>query len=354
MRELVHYIVHEADVAFFSAWRDGFPVYGPFERHAVLGLTDDFRAGLTIRQLRDSDGEGGAFGEWRKHAGDSLPGVDSWQVDMKLPLVAMLDDDERVPSWPDAGAPLVMVIRFLDKKTGWWRLYQFHDAILLPVDASEDSQNMMRSVNVSAGWMEERYHGEAVPDLVPAIRPVIEWRHAGKRVRAWEYDPVLDEFIEGGENVSLIDDVEQRYVSLNFSEVEGVEVAALYYMAAGTASQFVAGGLAGQQVGWGEVGVFEIGASGLNLWPGWAIENEGAVEPLACADSGRHWEHPRVVMRLLGRIYATISHGIFAFPKLEEGYPDVIIDPPLRIGRLLLLPEGGFLLPANWEEEVAP
>jgi hypothetical protein len=341
-----HYTVHEAEVAFFAAWRDGMPVSGPLQRHGSLGMIDEFRAGLSIRQVRE-DGQGGGFGEWRMHGGDADAGAEGWMVDFSLPLAAVTDGGAQVSSWPEAGAPIVAVVRFLDKELGLWRVFQFHDAVLLPSEAGEEGQNMMRKVSLSAGWMEERYSG-TVPDLVPVVRPVIEWRHAGKRVRAWEYDPDGDAFTECAENVETVGEDEVRYVTLALSGEGDEETANLAYLAAATTAA-TRGGLPGYSVGWASVGVFEVGSSGLTAWPGWEVE-DGAAEPITMPPSGRHWEHPRVVVRLLGRIYATVAHGVIAVPLLTEGFPPGMIDPPLRMGRLVFLPDGAWLLPADWRE----
>ena len=347
------YTVHEADVGFFAGWRDGHRVTGPGTRHGRAGLIDEFRAGLEIRQVRGDDGGQGGFGEWRLHGGDAEPGQDGWIVTMSLPLEAVEDGGAQVSSWPDAGSPLVVVVRFLDKETGWWRIFQFHDAVLLPVDAGEQSELMMRQVSVSAGWMEERYHGAAVPELEPVVRGVIEWCHAGRRVRCHEYDADADTFTEAAENVfsALVEGVATpvRYVTLNFAGVGDDESFSLDYLAANTGEVQKAGGVPGYGIGWTDARVMEISASsGLTLWPGWVLETEGAAEPLAMPESGRHWEHPKVVFRVLGRVYASVSHGVVAMPSLTTGFPEGMLDVPLRMGRLLLLAEGGYILPVAW------
>jgi hypothetical protein len=348
-----HYTVHEAEVSFHAGWRDGFPVAGPFGRHLAGGLIDQFRAGLAIRQVADAGADaGGAFGEWRKH-GCGMPGQDGWMVEMKLPLAAVEDGGAQVSSWPEAGSPMVVCVRFLDAETGWWRMFQFHDAVLMPTEAAEEGENMFRTVAVSAGWMEERYHGAAVPALEPVVRGVIEWRHLGRRVRAWEYDDAEDAFTEGSENVNTVDAVAERYVTLTIAGEDELEEVDLSYMAALTQPLAKAGGVPGYEVGWMDAGAFHVdGSSGLTLWPGWVMEAEGAAEPLTMPPSGRHWEHPKVVFRVLGRIYASLSHGVLAVPSFNEGFPEGMTDMPIRLGRLLLLPEGAWLLPENWRDLV--
>lgn len=337
-------------MAFHAGWRDGFPVVGPVERHGNAGLIDEFRAGLSIGQVRGDAGGEGAFGEWRMHGGDAAAGQDGWIVEMKLPLVAVVDGGAQVSSWPDAGSPLVVTVRFRDLETGWWRIWQFHDAVLLPLEAAAgENENMFRTVRISAGWMEDRYHGAAVPDVVPVVRGVIEWRHAGRRVRAWEYDFNTDEFTECGENVSVVDSETVRYVNVAVTGEDAAEEVAVSYLAAKTDPIVKSGGVPGYGIGWMDAAVFVVSpSSGLTFWPGWVLETEGAAEPLTMDESGRHWEHPCVVFRVLGRVYASFSHGVMAVPKMTDGFPEGMLDAPIRLGRLILLPAGAWMLADDW------
>jgi hypothetical protein len=54
-----------------------------------------------------------------------------------------------------------------------------------------------------------------------------------------------------------------------------------------------------------------------------------------------------VRFRFLGRIYATLGHGVFATPAWRpDTTPHKPLDLPLRLGRLVVLPEAAYLLPA--------
>lgn len=330
------FTVHEAEVAVWHAWGDGIPVAGPTPRHLNLPVT--FRAGLRMAQGEGLE-TGGDFGEWRGRR--AIPGDGEWTVEMSSPLGAAWDAGVQVDSLPPVGAPVVIVVRFFDRAAGLWRVYQFHDAFLAPADAGEDGQRMMRALRFAAGWREEFKSG-TMPGLEPRLRGVIEWRHLGRVVRCWEYDPVLDAWQEDAENVVTMEGVPVRYVTLDSSVPGEVSVA----MLAAVSQDGEMAGLQAALLGWKDVAVFTVGSSGLTLEPGWTLEAQGAAEPLLLPPSGRHWEHPKVVFRVLGRHHATACAGVFALPALQEGVPERPMDLPLRIGRLLLYPDGGWLVDA--------
>ena len=341
MNEIFPYTVHEAEVAFFHAWGDGTPVGGPLGRHLAPPVVEEFRAGLKISQVGDGDGGGLAtdFSEWRMHRPQEL--FDSgWLVEMDVPLGAVTDAaGVQLSVFTRAGTPVILVVRFRCRETGFWRLLQFHDAVLLPSEAGEDGQKMFRSIKVSAGWLEECKSG-AMPAVEPRLRGVVEWRHLGRVLRCWEYDAVANAWAMDAENSETLDGDTFRYVDLEFSGGD-VLVSA---MAARTVDG-VAAGIAAAGIGWLQARVFQVlGSSGLTLEPGWVLETAGCAEPLLLPPSGRHWEHPRVVFRFLGRTYATARAGVLALPALTEGTPETPVDFPLRLGRLILLPDGGWVI----------
>ena len=337
------YTVHEAEAGFFHAWGDGIPVGGPLPRHLAPALSNEFRVGCKISQTAGGGLEAD-FGEWRLHrpqtAGDA-----EWMVEMELPLGAMTDEAAvQLSSFTRTGTPVVLVLRFRCRETGYWRLLQFHDAVLLPSDVTEDGQRMLRTVKVSAGWMEESKSG-TMPAVQPRLRGVVEWRHLGRVVRCWEYDAAANTWAEDAENVTTLDGETFRYVSLDFSGAD----AAVSGMAART-EDGVAGGVAATGMAWIDARMFRVESSSLTgeatveMEPGWELETLGCAEPLLLPESGRHWEHPRVVFRFLGRTYATAQGGVLAMPALTSATPEKRMDFPIRLGRLLLYPEGGQLI----------
>ena len=329
--------VHEASVGIFHAWGDGIPVTGPTGRH-LQPMTDEFRAGLKMVHAEGDVARRG-FADWRMHGPEAVT-APGWMVEFSVPLGAMMDaGGVALPSMVPPGVPVVVVVRFLCKEEGVWRVFQFHDAVVLPSDASDESQRMFRTLRVSAGWMEEFKSG-LMPAVEPRMRGVIEWRHLGRTVRCWEYDPEEDSWAEDAENTQVMDGQTVRYVSLDFS---GGDVA-VSFLAAKT-QDGAAGGIAASEVGWIDAACFSVGASsGLTMEPGWVVEASGCAEPLLLTPSGRHWEHPRVVFRVLGRIYATAEAGVLALPALTQRDPDKPLDLPLRLGRLMLYPDGGWVL----------
>ncbi len=332
------YTVHEAEVAVYHAWADGVPVAGPFVRHLQPGLLDEFRAGLKMTQVEDA-GVVGGFGEWRKQSPRRVVDAD-WMVEISSPFGAALDEaGVAISSVLRAGTPVVVVVRFICVDTGLWRVFQFHDCMLATSDAGDEDQKMFRSVRFSAGHLEQFKSG-VMPTMEPRMRGVIEWRHLGRVVRCWEYDATTNTWAEDAENVQVVEGEDERYVSL-VPVTGGVEFS---YLAARTVVG-TAGGLDAATVGWIDAATFSIiGSSGLTMEPGWALETLGCVEPILMQPSGLHWEHPRVVFRFLGRVYATLEAGVFAMPKLTQGDPDLPMDFPIRIGELVLYPDGGWII----------
>lgn len=333
------YTVHEAEVAVFHAWEDGIPVGGPLERHLRPPIGNSFRVGLTISQS-EVGVQAPGFGEWRLHRPQYVEQAE-WTVEMSAPLGAVVGGDlVHLASLLPLRMPVVVVVRFVDREKGFWRLLQFFDCVSMASDAAEQSEVMMRGLRFSSGWMEEVKSG-AMPALEPRLRPVIEWRHLGRSVRCWEYDPIGNTWQEDEENL----EGEDRYVSLLFNEEEEGDVV-LSYLAART-KQVTRHGLERGEIEWTDAFAFAVGSSGLTLDPGWEVQAYGCAEPLRLPPSGRHWEHPRVVFRFLGRIYATLQSGVFAMPYFTEGSPDATMDTPILLGRMAIFPQGGWLLPVQ-------
>jgi hypothetical protein len=332
------YTVHEADVGVFHAWGDGLPVVGPTPRHQDVADGGGFRAGLKMAQV-DAGGRVGDFSEWRLNSPSPvIPG--EWVVELSSPLGTATSAGVQVASLLASGAPVIVVVRFRCRHTGLWRVYQFHDAVALPADAAEESQRMMRDIRFSAGWMEEFKSG-TMPPLEPRMRGVIEWRHLGRTVRCWEYDPEADAWAEDPENLIVMEGEQVRHVGLDFSS-GGMALS----MLAAVSRDVELASIQASGTGWLDVGVFSVpsGSSGLTMEPGWVLETEGITEPLLLPPSGRHWEHPRVVFRVLGRTYATACAGVFAVPSLDSGTPDRPLDLPVRMGRLILYPDCAWVL----------
>lgn len=329
--------VHEAEVAVFHAWGDGVPVAGPLRRHRQPAITDEFRVGLKFSQVSEGGEMAPGFGEWRRNAPQAVS-EDGWMVEMASPFGAVVREITQLSSIILAGSSVVVVVRFRDTDTGFWRLLQFHDAVALPGEVGDQSEAMMRSVKFSAGWMEEMKSGE-MPDLLPRLRGVVEWRHLGRVVRCWEYDASSNVWTEDEENHEVIQvedaPLDVRYVTLDFipgGEGEVRNVSGLSYLFAGSRDATM-GGYGALGIGWGNMQVF--GSSGLT--EGWAME-EGCAEPIYMPVSGQDWEHPRVVIRFLGRIYATIQSGVVAVPAKKSGAPGGEMDYPIRMGPMVFYP----------------
>lgn len=335
---LTPFTVHEADIAVFHAWEDGIAVAGPLDRHLQSGLVSAFRQSLTISRTSPHEGER-AFADWRS---SPLPHGVAWSIETSAPLSA-LTDGAPVSSWFTPGIPLVVLVRFLCSITGQWRLFQFTDASPADSSTAESAQTMLTGHKFHAGFMEE-FKGSAAepaPALVPRYLGVIEWRHLGRRIPCWYYNAETATWSETAENQIPLGEDTARYISLDQSDPDDVR---LSYLAARTEPGTQAG-LDATRIGWIDTPAFRITAStGLTFEPGWHLQT-GCPEPITLPPSGRHWEHPRCVFRFGRRLYATLSHGVFAMPSFyADTTPDIPIDFPIRLSRLVLLPDAGYTL----------
>lgn len=324
-------------MAVWYAWGDGLSVAGPTVRHRQLAV--GYRTGVRMTQMGDGAPEVAGFGEWRRSAPVPVVGGGTWMVELSSAFGAVWDEGAPGAAMMPAGAPVVVVVRFQDRvRPGVWRVFQFHDAVLLPGDVADDAQRMMRGVRFAAGWCEEFKSG-VMPGLEPRVRGVLEWRHGGRAVRAWEYDPEADVWAEDPENALVVEGETLHYVGM--SESGGVVTLS---MLAAMTGDGVMGGDAAAVLGWVDVDVFSVSAAGgLVFSPGWLLEADGSPEPLLLPESGRHWEHPRVVVRVLGRVYATFCAGVVAVPDLRMEDPGAMLDVPVRLGDMRMFPDGAWI-----------
>lgn len=341
MLSISHFTVHEAECAFYHAWHDGIAVTGPLPRHQLAPFSEQFRAGLSIEPVEPTTEPANTpFGEWRHSASPFGIPHTPWRLSLSLPLAAIADAKAQVTSFPPLGMPVIVVCRFLCGDTGHWRVLEFHDARLTSSPVSEDNQNMMRALTFEAGWMEERIGSSLLPapDLAPIPSIVAEYRHLGRRIRCWEYLPYANEWHECPENRTGPIDDPARYIHITHTPTAG----SLSYMAARTDPVPGMEDVDLHGIGW----VFEHAiatheSGGLTLADGWSVQ-PGAAELIALHPSALHWEHPRVVIRHLGRIYATIGSGHLATPAWHPFPPAATTALPARIGPLIILPHGTF------------
>jgi hypothetical protein len=342
------FTVHDAQVMVWHAWQDGMPIRGPLGRHSYVPAAQQFRAGLSIRSVARPATDP-AFGQWQRHSTpEGVYPAEEWQVEIASVLGQEESDGALISQLLRPGSPVVVVVMFAVKGTSEWRILQFHDAELMPLESGEESQVMRRNLRFSAGWMEEFKSGSMPGSMQPRIRGIIEWCHAGRTVRCWEYDPYENTWTEDPENQILIGEETARYISF---DTPSSGARRLGMMAALTESMPLP--LGGTETGgtgifWRHVWLLDIPATGpLQMAPGWITESHGLAEPLLLPPSGLHWEHPRLVLRVLGRIYATACAGVLAVPRIHYGaVPDAPSDPPIRLGRWVLYPDASWILPA--------
>lgn len=336
------FTVHEADVAVFYAWRDGRVIDGPMPRHLQSGMVAKFRASLNLTRKVDP-ARAHAFGDWR-HPESAEDGL--WTVEMTYPIGSVVDEGgAHVSSSMPAGEDMTVLVRFFDELNGHWRVFQFHHARRsADLTTAEQQELGINTLGFTAAWMEPFRGGNAadLPPLVPREWGVIEWIHGARRIPCHYYDPATDSWTETGENFRVDGGETLRYVTLETT----AGLTTLSYLAPITAATTTAGGIDASKLAWIDALAFAADSSGLHPAHGWQVQTGGGPEPLTIPPSGRHWEHPRVVIRFLGRVYASLAHGTIATPALVTGPPSPSIDPPIRLGpSLAMLPAATHVLP---------
>lgn len=344
MQDLRPLTIHEADVALFQSWPDGRRMTGPLPAHLEATAEAKFRVGLSLTR-RASDRRDGAFGDWR-HGGFLTGG--GWKVEFRQPFGSLLEaSGKHVSSLIEPGREFTLLVRFLDEDTGHWHLFQFHHARIgddLPI--AEQNQIAEQSYSFEAAWL-EHFRGSN-PATLPALEPrewgVVEWEHAGRCVPCHYYNPATGAWLETDENEHEVEGSGAvKYVSI---EDDGGGTIELSYLTPRTVTE--SGPVLDRTVlSWLDAKAANFDAAGITPAPGWQLQTNGCAEPLTCAPSERHWQHPRVRLRFLGRVYATLSHGIIAVPAVTEGAPSTPpLDPEIALHpNVIFLPEGAYVLP---------
>ncbi len=262
----------------------------------------------------------------------------------------------------------ILVIRTYDKLHGNWKLIQLHHAHLNDQKSASDISSDNDSFSLRASHLESfagNTNQAALPPLTPQLMATVEWCHQGKTIPCFHYNPTsetwqespLNAFIPTGEAES------QRYCYVG-PDANNPTQAIIKYLTLNTTEATSAGNdLPRTGLTFTETLALTIGNHlnpshhGLKTAVGHTLQLLGCPEPISSHPSASHWPHPLLRFRFLGRIYATISHGIIAIPSITTATITTPppLDPPIWIAPngtlnpetghtgLLLLPHTGIL-----------
>lgn len=378
------WMIHEAEVALYPAWKDGMPMQGPGLPRGEAAPLFACKSALSISASPRKTAA--ASHDWTA----APPNAEGdWEIALSFLDGAVADEVSRVSSRLAAGGLHILVIRFIDPRSGQWSRHRFYYVTWESDDSSESSQAMVRSMRLRSTWMQEEVGSATAPSLSPAPAGEVDWVCGPLRLTALSYDPVSEEWQsmacndtgDGGRYVTLAPiapgdgaDVILAYRLPRLAPAlaaNGLPVSAL--LADDGAPVLTSGGdyiltdssagkLATLVVEWQHTLCLRVGNEnstshhGLTLQGGHTLQAIGIVEPLLALPQQRVLDEPVLVFRYLRRVYATFGHGVLAVPRLSANLsPPASHDPAFRIfsagaanpatgnAGLVLLPDGAWL-----------
>jgi len=380
---LIPWLIHDAEVALWAAWKDGMPFHGPGEGRGRQEPLFTGKSSLTITETFEGSPASGQG--W---TGAQAPGGSTYQIALDFPDGALSDDFGRVLSRMHSGGFRILTVRFEDEATGEWTKLSFFYVTPATDALSEAGQLMNRAVSFKSSWKQEQVGLAAFPPLDPVVLGEVDWVCGPLRITALTYDAGTETWTSLARNEAGNG---HRYVTLTpMAGGDGGDVLLAYYLprlvptsavgipsnallAADGTPVLAADGdyivtaratteLASLQVRWQNTLCLRVGNQasashhGLTLQGGHTLQAAGIVEPLVMLSQDRMLDEPVLVFRYLRRIYATFGHGVFAVPALTQNEtPPAVHDPSFRIAvpgavnpetgnaGLVLLPEGAWI-----------
>ena len=348
------WLIHEAEVALWPAWKDGMPFRGPGLGRGRPGPLVQCKASLA---WEETHAPGAPTGHgW---TGEEAAVGKSYGITLTFPDGAHGDALGRLPTWLAEGGFHILTVRFADLQGRWTCLRFFY--VRPEVESVADGdQRMQRTLRLRAGWKQETTGTGALPSMEPVLLGEVEWVCGPRTVRALTYDPDSETWDSTSENETGDG---SRHVTLTPVTADaGADVALAVYLPRAVPAAVTAPDLPRMAVAWQNTLALRVGnhASaahhGLSLLAGHLLQAVGIPEPLLALPQSRMLDEPVVVFRYGRRVYATLGHGVLAVPALRENEaPPVTHDPAFRLAvpgpanpatgqcGLTLLPNGAWL-----------
>lgn len=350
---LTPWTIHEAEVALYPAWRDGMPFTGPGAR-GVPAPVFLAKASLTFSETRK---KGAASGHSFTGA---EPNVEvEYEISIGFPDGAFSDSTSRVPSRIEPGGFHILVVRFLDARSGQWSCFRFFYVTVEADDESESGEVMARTMRLHSTWLQEVTGTTDPPTLAPVVYGEVDWLCGTQRITCLTYEPVAESWASTPRNATATG---TRYVNLSPVEDSAADIALTAYFPRVVAGEQIPPAMTRAQVEWSNLVLLTVGNHlsaihhGLKLRDDIALQTLGIPEPLLALPQARMLDEPVIVFRYLRRVYAVIGHGVLAVPSLDCGVsPPFSHDFPFRLAvpgvanpatgqsGLTLLPDSAYL-----------
>lgn len=351
----VPWIIHEAEVALFPAWLDGLPFRGPGAVRKAQAPVFAARASLAVSGSRRKTAATG--GSW---TGADANADGEWEISVSFPDGVMADGVSRLLSRLAPGGFHILVVRFIDQKSGEWSFFQWFYVTVESDELGESGQSSVSSLRLKSTWMQEGVGSATPPGLEPVVRGEVDWVCGSQRITGLAYDPESEAWTSLPRNETGLDGT--RYVNISSVEDLDSDIAISAYLPRVVAGAQVAPALPVAAIAWqnqvlARIGNHESGFHhGLTLLGGISLQAAGIVEPLLSLPQSRMLDEPVIVFRYLRRVYATLGHGVLAVPRLLPATdPPFSHDWPFRLAipgdpnpatgqsGLTLLPNGAWL-----------
>lgn len=351
------WIIHEADLALYPAWKDGLPWIGPYQQRESAEPVFAAKASLTISESPIAAAAAGH--NWTGTV--PLAGEADWEIGVSFPDGVVGDSVSRLLARLSHGGFHILVARFVDAATGEWTCCRWFYVTLATDDGSESGEVMQRSMRFKSTFLQETVGSSQPPAMAPAVCGEVDWICGPRRITCLSYDPVAESWTSLPRN-ELGGVTGTRYV--NFSPLldSATDVALSAYLPRVVAGVQAAPALPRARVRWENTILLRLGNHssayhhGLTLLGGTVMQTAGIVEPLLSVPQDRMLDEPLVVFRYLRRVYATLGHGVLAVPRLACNEPPPFThdyafrlaipgDPNPSGGQsgLTLLPDGAWL-----------
>ncbi len=348
------WLIHEADLALYPAWRDGMPFRGPSAWGGDAEPVFQSKASLSISESRRPSAAS-AF-SW---TGTEPMAESSWEISVSFPDGVFNDIRSRLLSRLASGGFHILVARFMDSRSGQWSCFRWFYVTVSSDDDAESGEVMQRSLHLKSTWLQESVGSSSPPALLPTVRGEVDWICGPRRITALAYDPATETWSslplnEVGDGT--------RYVNLSPVTGSVSDIALSAYLPRVVAGDESPPALPVARVMWQNVVLANIGSSaslihhGLALMGGTSLQASGIVEPIMSIPQDRMLDEPVLVFRFLRRVYAVLGHGVLAVPSLiEDTPPPFSHDCPFRLAipgdpnpatgqsGLTLLPDGAWL-----------
>jgi hypothetical protein len=346
--------LHEAELALWPAWQDGFPFHGPGNGRDAPSPLLSCKASLSISASFDN-----LPSPAQNWTAAPMVRAASYQIAIAFPDGVLADAAGRLMAGIHPGGYRILTVRFFDESSQAWTLWSFYH-VTPSADATADSaERMVRTLTLDSKWRQERVGQGSMPSLYPTVLGEVDWICGTQCIHAMTYDPATETWSSTPRNATGDG---SRYVTISpLNEDEGSDVIIAAYLPRIAPAATSGDLLPRAAVNWQNTIAMKIGGHsaethhGLTLQAGHTLQAIGIAEPLVRLPQSRVIDEPVVVFRYLRRVYATLGHGVFAVPRLNVQAPPVTHDPAFRIAPtgpanpatghsgIVLLPNGAWL-----------